>query len=69
MVAFSGDTVALVGEASDAACLQALGRPSLNVSPRCQRLLADSFHCVLRLRLPGWPFVMDELTVWQRRGG
>jgi len=35
-------------------------------SPDFQEQLAAQFHCVLRMRLPGWLHARDSLSVWKR---
>jgi hypothetical protein len=35
-------------------------------SPEFQQLLAQTFHCILRISLPNWFHTVDTLTVWKR---
>jgi hypothetical protein len=35
-------------------------------SPEFQQLLANTFHCILRISLPNWLHTSDTLTIWKR---
>lgn len=63
---YTGKYIVHVGEVYGDTLSMSQGPWGRSSSPQFQQQLATEFHCVLKLRLPGWVHVRDSLTVWKR---